>query len=386
VKICHFFYEGPDEALVRRQLYGEAVGQYLERQLIHFGNLTAARAVWKVYLGKTLLFDVDALHAIEKTLSAYRGTAAEIRFTLCTDPLTTDHYYSLGAPAEGERMTLPIRATRQSGTDVETLALGLESHLSAIPFPAGLCPEALVPLPRFLLLAYTNDFDLLFANQIALVCELTRRVKHSPVAWVRGLSRRYPKGLSARIASGFRHVHRTARIHPTAVIEGSVIGPDVQIGAHAVVRYSYVGREARLHDGAKVEFSVVGARTWLMHDLVLYRSYTEEDVFLIHGPYQFSAFQSKSAAFATILMDYRPDGKPIRVMLADVPREYRGRFLGSVLQEGAKTLGGSLVAPGLVIPPQTWLAADGANIHRQPAGEVLRERPQAPTIRRDLEN
>ena len=119
----------------------------------------------------------------------------------------------------------------------------------------------------------------------------------------------------------------------------------------------------RLHDGAKVEFSVVGNGSWLMHDLVLYRSYAEESVFLIHGPYQFSSFQSGSGAFATIMMDYRPDRKPIRVKTPKGIRNYLGPFLGSVLKPGAKTFGGSLVAPGRIIPSETWLACEAKSVH-----------------------
>ena len=57
-----------------------------------------------------------------------------------------------------------------------------------------------------------------------------------------------------------------------------------------------------------------------------------------------------SSAFATILMDYRPDGRPIRVENKERNMEYRGRFLGSILKTKSKTLGGVLLAPGSIVP------------------------------------
>ena len=128
-----------------------------------------------------------------------------------------------------------------------------------------------------------------------------------------------------------------------------------------------------MHDGAIAEWSVVGNRTWLMHGLTLYRTIVERDCFLIHGPYQFSTFHAESSAFATILMDYRPDGKPIRVLFPDGPRPYAGRFLGAIVGAGARLLGGSLIAPGRVIAANHWLGvpAGGIHIRDQPADAPL---------------
>jgi NDP-sugar pyrophosphorylase family protein len=230
-----------------------------------------------------------------------------------------------------------------------------------------LCDESEATIPEIVLIPYESDFDILFANQVAVLNAIEEGVRHSPVAWLRSCFARSPKKWSRRVALCYRKVDPTAEIHPTAIVEGCIIGPRAQVGAHAVVRFSSVGADTKLYDGAKVEFSVVGARCWLMHDLVLYRSHVEDDVFLIHGPYQFSGFQSKSSAFATILMDYRPDRKPIRVETPQGRREYQGPFLGSILREGAKTLGGSLIAPGLIIPKDRWLSVDSQFVQRQPS-------------------
>ena len=101
-----------------------------------------------------------------------------------------------------------------------------------------------------------------------------------------------------------------------------------------------------------------------MHDLVFYRSVAEPQVFLIHGPYQFSYFQRRSAAFACIMMDYRPDGQPTKVPTGQGLRSYKGRFLGAVLQEDAKVFGGTITAPGITIPKGRHVYAEADHICR----------------------
>ena len=299
------------------------------------------------------------------------------------DPAALRDYYGLheGRDAEGS-VRLPVEAVRGRGAGrAAVLRVTLPASLTPIPYPRSLAEPVDVSAPHALLLEHGCEFDLLFANQIAWPAELRRRAGRDPGALIRGLFRglfrRHPRDLGLRVAGAWRSIDRTAEIHPTAVIEGSAIGAGARVGAHCTVRFSVIGAGARLHDGAKVEFSTVGAGSWLMHDLVLYRCHVEDEVFLIHGPYQFSSFHSRSAAFATILMDWMPHGGPIRVATPRGLREYCGRFLGSVLREGARTLGGSLLAPGRIVPENTWLGGEPSLIHRRMDG-LPAETPVAP--------
>jgi hypothetical protein len=234
-----------------------------------------------------------------------------------------------------------------------------------MPFPRGLAEPGETSVPHALLMGHGGDFDVLFADQIAWPAALRRRVGRSPGALFRAAVGRHPRDFGLRAARAWNAIDRTAEVHPTAVVEGSRIGPRARIGAHCTVRFSTVGADARLHDGAKVESSSVGPGTWLMHDLVLFRCHTEDEVFLIHGPYQFSSFHSRSGAFATILMDWLPHGGPFKVVTPHGVREYHGPFLGSVYREGARTLGGTLLAPGRIVPANTWLSADPDQVHRR---------------------
>ncbi|MEK7469996.1 MAG: hypothetical protein AAB074_21720, partial [Planctomycetota bacterium] len=264
------------------------------------------------------------------------------------------------------------------------LCVTLPSSITPIPFPRSLTAPTDASAPHALLLAFDGDFDLLFANQIAWPAELRRRVPRSPGALLRAAFRRHPRDARLRAACAYRRIDPAAEVHPTAVIEGSIIGPGARIGAHCTVRFSVIGADVRLHDGAKVEFSTVGRGSWLMHDLVLFRCHVEDEVFLIHGPYQFSCFHSRSAAFATILMDWLPHGGAFKVVTPRGLSEYRGRFLGSVYREGARTLGGSLLAPGRIVPANTWLSGDPAQVHRRVDATLPQSAPVPPAGERPV--
>lgn len=370
---CSFTYPGPLEEIRDRQLLGRSIADFHSQVLQRFqGPRSDTKREWSITLGKNLIFNHAALVFIERALRNYQGSASELEFCLELDDVTYRHFYSLqtAVSSASKILALPLVIERhaQGSTGKERLVIPLPVTKHPIKFPESLCQESEAPVPKLVLIPYENEFDLLFANQIGILNLVAEKARVSPLSWFRALLGRDPKKLSQKIGLNFRQIAPSADIHPTAVIEGSIIGPGAQVGAHCVVRYSYLGSDSKLYDGAKVEFSVVGNRCWLMHDLVLYRSHVENDVFLIHGPYQFSGFQNKSSAFATILMDYRPDRKAIRVLTPKGIREYQGPFLGSILKEGAKTLGGSLISPGLIIPQNTWLSAESKSIHRQLTG------------------
>lgn len=368
-----FEYRGPSESLSRRTLLARPVAEFHAAALA-VANRGSHRAEWVVELGPELLFDEGGLAVIAGSLENVLTDEAE--FLLAPDPLALRDYYS-----HQPDLSIPVVARRGAGGTRAGVHLDLPARRYAIPFPASMRGATDVSVPTALLMRATSAFDPLFANQIASLAAIERGVRRSPRAAIQALLGR-GGSFGQRAGRAFAAIHRDAEVHPTAVVEGSVVEAGARIGAHCTVRYSWIGECARLHDGAKVELSVVGRNTWLMHDLVLYRSVAEDDVFLIHGPYQFSLFQHRSAAFATILMDYRPDEKPIRIETGAGRSDYGGLFLGAVYEEGSKTLGGTALAPGRVVPRDTWLAADPESVHLLGASDLAPRTPLAPRATR----
>lgn len=66
-------------------------------------------------------------------------------------------------------------------------------------------------------------------------------------------------------------------IHPTARIEGAIIGDGARIGAQALVRASIVGAGAVLEDRCNVAYSVIGPRSFVSKYTLIYTSATFEE-------------------------------------------------------------------------------------------------------------
>ena len=368
-----FSQEVLSPALQSRRLLCQPIKDFHQQALIKINRNPLEK--WSVHLGDALLFDYSGLQAIKQIIQTYHGSAKQLYFKLQLSEQAIRDYYShshyLGRDG---LITLPIVASitiDPSEKELEivavdafsdTLLITLEELSTPTHSPLSLAPPDINSTPLALLMPYSADHDFLFANQIAIFANLKRHLKSSPFSWIKALFLHRKISLKKRISLAWKQIHPSADIHPTAVIEGSIIGAGCRIGAYSVVRYSILGENIQLYDGAKVEFSVVDKNSSLMHDLVLYRCLVEEEVFLIHGPYQFSFFQRESAAFATIMMDYRPDNKPIRISTAKGVRDYQGRFLGALLEEQAKVFAGTLTAPGITIPKGRQITCSIENI------------------------
>lgn len=153
--------------------------------------------------------------------------------------------------------------------------------------------------------------------------------------------------------SGMRLLNRSGkrcRIHPTAVLEGAVLGDNVVIGAHAVVRLSNIGSGTTVDDQASVAYSVLGKDNYIANKNHVAFCMSYDDVFLIHGPYQFSVFGKGSAVFATINCDVRMDQRTIRINGKSGPYDSQQHLLGVAYGHGAKMAGGNIVAPGQIVP------------------------------------
>lgn len=124
----------------------------------------------------------------------------------------------------------------------------------------------------------------------------------------------------------------------------------MKIGAHAVVRMSSIGDGCDIGDGAVIRHSVMGEGTVVFDNLNLNFAVTYPEVFLIHGPYNLSVFGKQSALFATILSDFRLDGKPIRIEIDNQFLPCSCPFIGSFIGHRTRVAGGSIIAPGRLIP------------------------------------
>jgi hypothetical protein len=228
--------------------------------------------------------------------------------------------------------------------------IDIGEHKVSFTIPAHMRGAAEIVIPMCLrpLLLLSCAVDLLFANAVCL---------HERFAEV--LSSRFRQTMLMMRAGSMKPAHLLSKmnrigpgceIHPTAWLEGAEIGANVQIGANAVVRMSNIGDGCNIGDGSVVKHSVVGAGSVLFDDLTLGFAVCYPETFLIHGPYHLSVFGRASAMFATILDDYRLDGKPIRLEMGGKLVAHPFPFLGSFIGHRTRVAGGSIISPGRSIP------------------------------------
>jgi hypothetical protein len=220
-----------------------------------------------------------------------------------------------------------------------------------------------VPLPDQIVAggSYSCDQCAVFASRLAspfhllqvnLAVNLTRLVptrSRVPARLVNRLaplhSRLYLRGLRR-----LNRVGRGCRIHPTAVLENAVLGRDVVVGANSIVRHSFIGAGTTIGDGASVNNSVLGERNVIASGNQLNLCMTYDDVFLIHGPYQFSIFGRSAAVFAVINCDIRLDRRTITIPTDAGLLDSRQPLLGIAYGHHSKVGGGNIIAAGRIVP------------------------------------
>jgi len=161
-----------------------------------------------------------------------------------------------------------------------------------------------------------------------------------------------------RVLSRVNTIGRKCDIHPTAYIEGSVIGEGVKIGAGAVIRQSIIGRGAFVGNSVTIEESVIGEKSTILHGHILYST-------LCSGV--FSIAQMISASFigrdsfvasGVTLTDFRLDGKNVTVLKNGVQIDSGSKFLGCCLGNNVYLGSGCVVAPGRTIPNGLHIALE----------------------------
>jgi carbonic anhydrase/acetyltransferase-like protein (isoleucine patch superfamily) len=160
----------------------------------------------------------------------------------------------------------------------------------------------------------------------------------------------------------FSQIHPSASIHPTAVIEGSVIGPNAKIGAYAVVRFSVIGEKVFVDDHAGIKFSVLGEGSYIANNNVIFFTTVYPGAFLISGPYHFSCFGRNSAIMNSIPSDYRLDGKTIKVMTSKGLMDTGLKFAGSIFGHNTRVAAGLIFAPGRAVPNNLTLYPDPGRV------------------------
>ncbi len=228
---------------------------------------------------------------------------------------------------------------------------------ASIATPHHMCgaEKYLVPMTERFVIQIDHWVNLWAAN-IAAILAGGARLQKSSKAKLLFLALKARSFNKWKILRQLNRIGRNCDIHPTAYIEGSVIGNGVAIGAGAVIKESVIGDNALIGNGVIVEESVIGEKSTILNGHILYS---------VLYPGCFSVAEMISASMAgrdtfiglnATLTDFRLDGKNVTVLKNGVAVDSGNTFLGSCLGHEVYLGSGCVVAPGRTVPCGLHLA------------------------------
>lgn len=226
----------------------------------------------------------------------------------------------------------------------------------------------MAPVTSTVVMRIRHWLHLLRASHMAPAVFLVEAASAHPLrsAWIALQSLRLSKDAMLRAAR--RHAvycGRNVSIHPSAVVEASVIGDDVSIGPHASVIGSVVGNGCYIEDRAHVNVSTLGPKTVVSRNSSMSATVTFGDTDACANGIQACVIGPRVGltSFARPL-DIVPGGE---VMVMDDGEKRSVGPLPCGVAFGPDTFVGAgvTIAAGRSIPAGTRVLQDGANILRR---------------------
>ncbi len=259
--------------------------------------------------------------------------------------------FSLPVANQQTQWLFPFYYRVPNATDTEVVELKGREFPINNPIPKQIVPTG----------SYNTHQNPVFAAEIISPFHLLQANVGLNLNRSNNLLKLLPKCLYERFANpharlamlGLKFTNRKGKnchIHPSAVVEGCILGDNVTIGANAVVRLSIIGDHTFIGDAAVVNYSVIGNHNYVMTGNHLQFCLTYPSVFTIHGPYQFSVFGKNTAVFATINCDIRLDEKTIAIPTANGIVDSQQHLLGIAYGHDAKVGASNIIAAGRIVP------------------------------------
>lgn len=238
------------------------------------------------------------------------------------------------------------------------LVIAPDDFSASVAMPSHMCgaEKYLVPMTERFVVQIDHWVNL-WAVNIASILAGGARLKKSSKAKLLFLALKARSFNKWKILCQLNKIGRSCDIHPTAYVEGSVIGDGVTIEAGAVVRESVIGEGSLIGNGVVVEESVIGEGSTILNGHILYS---------VLYPHSFSVAEMVSASLVgkdtfmglnSTLTDFRLDGKNVTVLKNGIAVDSGNTFLGSCLGHGVYLGSGCIVAPGRTVPNDLHLAA-----------------------------
>lgn len=273
-----------------------------------------------------------------------------------------------------------VHAASVEATDLAQ-AQGIEARFREIPYKV-LVPKNIIgrdavmhPLTATVAMRIRHWVHILWANNLAPQIRMYEAIRSHPLGSLwrllasLGLSK---QAIVHRLIKNFVFKGHNVRIHPTARVEFSILGDDVDIGPFALVRGSLIGSGTIIEDRANIIVSSVAERSFVSRNstMVLCAGYPDSD--LCANGMQ-SALAGRKVALTSYVrpMDMRV-GDAVRVRDGDetvsIPEHLIGPCFGHqvfigpdvAIQSGRAIPNGAVILPppghSLGRVPQDWPA------------------------------
>ncbi len=238
----------------------------------------------------------------------------------------------------------------------EVLEVDVKTYPIAMPAPQSDSGVQLVSLPLTdaVVIPMAHWSQTLWANLLGLVPYLWRELVGSNVVtmiWRLGLAMVMTLSKDpAKLIRQFVRRGKGCKIHPTAVVEGCILGDGVKIGANAVVRGSVLRDGVRVEELAIVEGSVLSAGAVVQRQAMVKYAVLDESA-SVAGVVQLGVLGVQSSVKrGGYLMDMNFAG-PVQVLKNGDPLNAPLGLIGCGVGEGTTIGLGVAVAAGRWVPP-----------------------------------
>lgn len=161
---------------------------------------------------------------------------------------------------------------------------------------------------------------------------------------------------------------RRCKVHPSAVVEASVLGDDVEIGPLAIVRASFVGDRAKVDGHAQVNYSSIGpAASVSFYTICNFCVLYPQSMLSIIGTQMGVIGRRATVLGGSLLMDLRDPYLERDVLVTDGGQRVESgrKLLGPCIGPDVVIGAGTRLAPGLAVPPGAYLVGDPDDVLRR---------------------
>ena len=240
--------------------------------------------------------------------------------------------------------------------------INVEQHCGKAPCPEHFsgCREFRVLMSDRVLVQIDHWGNIHDANMAMVQAVPARRLLNSKAKMLGAV-------LRARSLNQWKLLHqinkigKNCNIHPTAWIECSTLGDNVQVGAGSVITGSLVGDNNFISNSVTMFFSTTGDRCYIgggatLQFALLYPGVNSMARLINYAVCGRDAFLGDGVT----LSDYRIDERNITVMKNGMPVDTGSRVSGVCLGHGVYLAAGCVVGPGRAIPNGMRIAPEGS--------------------------